>query len=421
MDADVSVIGLGRVGLPLALSFADRGLRVVGVDRDSRSTRRAARGPDALPRGGRRGDAGRVAATGRLTLSDSVVDAAAAEHIVLTVGTPSFSHIEIDVSRDPRGARRAAAGAARRPLGGAALDDRPGHDGVRRRLPGQAPRLRASARTCSSPTRRSGSRPAGSSRRSTRCRASSAASARSPASACGQLFEVFDAPIRQTTPGPGRAGQDLDQHPALHPLRAAQPPDDGLRAVRRQRLRGHRPDQPRLPPRRHRAAGPDRRNLPAQGLRVLRGALARPGDAAGRLARQRVRAAVPRRGRQAAAGRPVGPQGRRARAGLQGRHRRRARLAGAQADATARARAGRRGGRTTRMVATPTQSFDDAVSGADAVVVATNHARVLRRRAAWPSRVASAAATAWSSIPGTAGASGRSSPTPPRRWRSAHA
>ncbi len=25
--ADVSVIGLGRVGLPLALSFADRGLR----------------------------------------------------------------------------------------------------------------------------------------------------------------------------------------------------------------------------------------------------------------------------------------------------------------------------------------------------------------------------------------------------------
>ena len=32
--ADVSVVGLGRVGLPLALSFADRGLRVIGVDRD---------------------------------------------------------------------------------------------------------------------------------------------------------------------------------------------------------------------------------------------------------------------------------------------------------------------------------------------------------------------------------------------------
>ncbi|MFL5866953.1 MAG: NAD(P)-binding domain-containing protein, partial [Thermoleophilaceae bacterium] len=29
----VAVIGLGRVGLPLALSFADRGLDVIGVER----------------------------------------------------------------------------------------------------------------------------------------------------------------------------------------------------------------------------------------------------------------------------------------------------------------------------------------------------------------------------------------------------
>ena len=32
---DVAVIGLGRVGLPLALAFADRGLSVVGVDVDA--------------------------------------------------------------------------------------------------------------------------------------------------------------------------------------------------------------------------------------------------------------------------------------------------------------------------------------------------------------------------------------------------
>ena len=30
---NVAVVGLGRVGLPLALSFADRGLDVIGVER----------------------------------------------------------------------------------------------------------------------------------------------------------------------------------------------------------------------------------------------------------------------------------------------------------------------------------------------------------------------------------------------------
>ena len=34
MRYDVCVIGLGRIGLPLALSFADCGLSVLGVDTD---------------------------------------------------------------------------------------------------------------------------------------------------------------------------------------------------------------------------------------------------------------------------------------------------------------------------------------------------------------------------------------------------
>ena len=34
MTTTVAIVGLGRVGLPLALSFADRGLRVVGIDKD---------------------------------------------------------------------------------------------------------------------------------------------------------------------------------------------------------------------------------------------------------------------------------------------------------------------------------------------------------------------------------------------------
>ncbi|TML78142.1 MAG: nucleotide sugar dehydrogenase, partial [Actinobacteria bacterium] len=36
MADTVAIVGLGRIGLPLALSFADRGLEVIGVDREPR-------------------------------------------------------------------------------------------------------------------------------------------------------------------------------------------------------------------------------------------------------------------------------------------------------------------------------------------------------------------------------------------------
>jgi UDP-N-acetyl-D-mannosaminuronic acid dehydrogenase len=98
MDADVSVVGLGRVGLPLALSFADRGLSVIGIDRDGDRLAMLRDGRMPFHEEGADDSLARALAGGRLSLSDSVVDAAGAGHIVLTVGTPSFSHIEIDVS-----------------------------------------------------------------------------------------------------------------------------------------------------------------------------------------------------------------------------------------------------------------------------------------------------------------------------------
>ena len=103
MAADVSIIGLGRVGLPLALCFADRGLRVVGIDRDldRLESIRAAQMPFDEP--GTQEMLERVTAQGRLELSDRAADAAAARDIILTLGTPSFSHIEIDM-RDIRSA-----------------------------------------------------------------------------------------------------------------------------------------------------------------------------------------------------------------------------------------------------------------------------------------------------------------------------
>ena len=95
---DVAVIGLGRVGLPLALSFADRGLRVLGVDIDRERLAAVAAGRMPFKETGGEELIARVHASGRLRTSAQVTDAAAADAIVLTLGTPSFSHIEIDMS-----------------------------------------------------------------------------------------------------------------------------------------------------------------------------------------------------------------------------------------------------------------------------------------------------------------------------------
>lgn len=101
--ADVAVVGLGRVGLPLALSFADRGLRVIGVDNDPERLGAVREGRMPFEETGARELLERVGASDRLTLTELVADAAGARHIVLTLGTPSFSHIEIDM-RDIRSA-----------------------------------------------------------------------------------------------------------------------------------------------------------------------------------------------------------------------------------------------------------------------------------------------------------------------------
>jgi UDP-N-acetyl-D-mannosaminuronic acid dehydrogenase len=95
--ADVSVVGLGRVGLPLALCFAARGLSVIGIDNDPVRLRAVGEGTMPFAETGAQELLDRVRAEGRLELSAVVADAALARHIVITLGTPSFSHIEIDM------------------------------------------------------------------------------------------------------------------------------------------------------------------------------------------------------------------------------------------------------------------------------------------------------------------------------------
>ena len=102
-SAEVAVVGLGRVGLPLALSFADRGLKTIGVDRDPRVLESLREGRMPFSEAGAQELLERVRDAGSLTLTERVADAARADQVVLTLGTPSFSHIEIDM-RDIRSA-----------------------------------------------------------------------------------------------------------------------------------------------------------------------------------------------------------------------------------------------------------------------------------------------------------------------------
>ncbi|HEY7960588.1 MAG TPA: nucleotide sugar dehydrogenase [Solirubrobacteraceae bacterium] len=101
--ADVAVVGLGRVGLPLALSFADRGLRTIGIDNDPGRLHAVGEGRMPFQETGAQELLERVRGGGLLHCSERVADAARARHIVITLGTPSFSHIEIDM-RDIRSA-----------------------------------------------------------------------------------------------------------------------------------------------------------------------------------------------------------------------------------------------------------------------------------------------------------------------------
>src|SRR3954465_8646145 len=103
MEPAGAVIGGGRVGLPLALAFADRGLRTIGIEIDPARLDAVRSGRMPFDEPGASEVLERVTAAGTIAWSDRVADAASAEHIVITLGTPSFSHIEIDM-RDIRGA-----------------------------------------------------------------------------------------------------------------------------------------------------------------------------------------------------------------------------------------------------------------------------------------------------------------------------
>jgi UDP-N-acetyl-D-mannosaminuronic acid dehydrogenase len=96
-DPSVSIVGLGRVGLPLALCFADRGLHVLGIDHDPAVLESLRAGRMPFNETGTQALLDRVRPTGRLQLGDRAADATQADDIVITIGTPSFAHVESDL------------------------------------------------------------------------------------------------------------------------------------------------------------------------------------------------------------------------------------------------------------------------------------------------------------------------------------
>src|SRR5258708_34533993 len=93
-NADVAVVGLGRVGLPLALSFADRGLNVIGVDNDPRRLDGVREGRMPFGETGAEELPDRAHASGRLSLTAAVGGAATARSLRIRPRTPPVSRVE---------------------------------------------------------------------------------------------------------------------------------------------------------------------------------------------------------------------------------------------------------------------------------------------------------------------------------------
>ncbi|REK19229.1 MAG: nucleotide sugar dehydrogenase [Planctomycetota bacterium] len=91
----VAVIGTGRVGLPLALSLIDCGVDVLGVDLNE-NVRHAINVERRMPFEEPGYD--ELAASGKLTITGDIRDAADCDYFIVTVGTPVLAHIETDLS-----------------------------------------------------------------------------------------------------------------------------------------------------------------------------------------------------------------------------------------------------------------------------------------------------------------------------------
>lgn len=91
----IAVIGTGRVGLPLALAFAESGADVVGVDINS-DLRHAVNVDRTMPFLEPGFD--EIIESGKLHIRETIDDVDDVDYFVITVGTPLLHHIETDLT-----------------------------------------------------------------------------------------------------------------------------------------------------------------------------------------------------------------------------------------------------------------------------------------------------------------------------------
>lgn len=91
----IAVIGTGRVGLPLALAFAESGADVVGVDINS-DVRHAVNVEKTMPFLEPGFD--EIINSGKLQIRETIDDVDDVDYFVITVGTPLLHHIETDLT-----------------------------------------------------------------------------------------------------------------------------------------------------------------------------------------------------------------------------------------------------------------------------------------------------------------------------------
>src|SRR5436190_19725137 len=94
--ARVAVLGLGYVGLPLAVSFARAGHSVVGIDPDATKIARLRRHQSYIADVDS-ADVTKLSIEGRFTATDSYDDLAGADAVIISVPTPMTRMKQPDV------------------------------------------------------------------------------------------------------------------------------------------------------------------------------------------------------------------------------------------------------------------------------------------------------------------------------------